>query len=214
MSEARQPRAWGAAVEAGCVFAAIVLYIWVLRQVWSPSWLLILAAVLVSHWLRKEGPEILGFRTSGLRRSFRAVLPALIAVLVILTAFGAFFHTVQTVGIFRAVLNLGLYLPWGLFQQYLLNGYFVNRLLLVFPASGTRWARFIAAALFGAAHTPNIFLMCVALVGGYVCVRIYLKYRNLYVLGILHGVVGFTLDLTLPGSLTHHFLVGPGYFTG
>ena len=67
----------------------------------------------------------------------------------------------------QAVLAWAAYLPWGLLQQYVLNGYFLNRLEAWFRG-GRRPA--ISAALFSGAHTPNWFLMAVTLVAGY-CLR-------------------------------------------
>jgi hypothetical protein len=204
---------WATAIATGAVFAGIILYIWWLRGVYSPSWLVILAFIVVSHWIRREGPVELGFRFSGLKSSLFAVLPVLILLILGLLAFGSLFRTIRSVTFERAVSNLAIYLVWGLFQQYLLNGYFVNRLRFVFPAGEGKWAALLASVLFATAHVPNLFLMLVALTGGYSCARLYLKYRNLLLLGILHGTVGFTLHLVLPGSITHYFLAGPGYFT-
>src|SRR3989442_7813052 len=42
-------------------------------------------------------------------------------------------------------------------------------------------------------HLPNWLLMLIALPGGYICARIFLHYRNLYFLGLAHGVVGFLI---------------------
>jgi membrane protease YdiL (CAAX protease family) len=103
-----------------------------------------------------------------------------------------------------------LYILWGLVQQYLLNGYLVNRLEQFGAARG--FAPGLAAALFCLAHSPNWFLMAVTLVGGYACARFYLRDRNLYVLAIAHGMVAFCLYRVTPEALGAHFLVGPRYF--
>jgi membrane protease YdiL (CAAX protease family) len=100
-------------------------------------------------------------------------------------------------------------MPWGTFQQYLLNGYFLNRLLVAMPG---RPAAVASAALFSGAHLPNWFLMAVTLLTGYVCARIYMRYKNLYFLGIAHATVGFLLLLVVPDSVTRHLVVGPGWF--
>jgi membrane protease YdiL (CAAX protease family) len=69
----------------------------------------------------------------------------------------------------------------------------------------------LAAGLFSLAHLPNWFLMPVTFIGGYVCVRVYLRYRSLYVLALAHGIVGFVLFLIVPDSVSAHFLIGPRY---
>ena len=75
-----------------------------------------------------------------------------------------------------------------------------------------RTAPMMSAALFSGAHLPNWFLMAVTLLLGYLCGRIYRRYNNLYFLGIAHGTVGFLLFLVVPDSISHHLIVGPGWF--
>jgi membrane protease YdiL (CAAX protease family) len=94
-------------------------------------------------------------------------------------------------------------------QQYILNGYFLNRFDALFSS---RAASLTTAALFGVAHTPNWFLMSVTFVGGYYSTLFYRQHRCLYVLGLAHGLIGFLIFLVVPDSLTHHLRVGPGWF--
>jgi hypothetical protein len=37
------------------------------------------------------------------------------------------------------------------------------------------------------------------------------RYRSIYPIGIVHGVLGLTIALTMPDSLLHHMRVGIGY---
>ena len=67
--------------------------------------------------------------------------------------------------------------------------------------------------MFSLAHLPNWFLMIVSLAGGYVCAAIYRKYRNLYFLGVAHGVIGCMIYLVAPDTLSHHLYVGPKWFS-
>jgi membrane protease YdiL (CAAX protease family) len=110
-------------------------------------------------------------------------------------------------------LSLALYCAWGLFQQYLLNGYFVNRFDDFLAGRKHALVPVLAAVFFSLAHLPNWLLMLVTLAGGYVCARIYLKYRNLYFLGVAHGVVGFLIYLVVPDTISHHLYVGPKWFS-
>jgi membrane protease YdiL (CAAX protease family) len=91
----------------------------------------------------------------------------------------------------------------------MLNGYFLKRLTAAMPG---RPAAIASAVLFSGVHLPNWFLMAVALVTGYVCARIYLRYRNLYFLGIAHATIGILLLVVVPDSVSHHLVVGPGWF--
>jgi len=122
---------------------------------------------------------------------------------------GILLQTTRPIRFEQGLLAWAGYLPWGLFQQYILNGYFLNRFDSVLSR---RTAPMMSAALFSGAHLPNWFLMAVTLLLGYLCGRIYRRYNNLYFLGIAHGTVGFLLFLVVPDSISHHLIVGPGWF--
>jgi membrane protease YdiL (CAAX protease family) len=108
--------------------------------------------------------------------------------------------TLRPIGFVPGLLSFAAYLPWGVFQQYLLNGYFLNRL--------RGWGT-VTAVLFAAAHAPNWFLMAFTLIAGYGATLLYRRCRNLYVLGLAHAIIGFLLFMTVPDSVSHHLEVGP-----
>ena len=191
------------------VFAMIVAYIWRWRYRHPLSWIVILGFVLVSHALRRETPASLGFRVANLKSALAALIPAAALLALALLAIGAIFHTIRPVALKSALASLGLYCFWGLFQQYLLNGYFLNRFVKISPA----FAPVMAAIAFSGIHTPNWFLMMVTLFAGFVCAKMYLKFRNLYALGLAHGVIGFLLYLCVPDTISHHLYVGPKWFS-
>ena len=139
----------------------------------------------------------------------RRLGPALVALIAILIAVGLFAGTVRRMSFDAAMAGFGLYLPWGLFQQYLLNGYFLRRFEMALRPGA---AGVLASLLFSLAHLPNWFLMPITLVGGYAATLIYRKYRNLYFLAIAHATIGFLLFAVSPDSLIHHLRVGPGWF--
>jgi hypothetical protein len=197
-----------AAFEALAACAAILAYIWVFREACVWLWAPFLGAVFVSHWLRGESPSGLGFRTEGLGGAAAAMSPWVAVLLAVLVVVGVASGTIHRFSPARAVSNLVLYLGWGVVQQYLLNGYFLNRLR---PAFGDRHAPVSAALLFAGAHLPNPFLVAATLAGGYVCSRFYLKHGNLWVLGLAHGLAGFTMHLVTPPEVSGGFLVGPRY---
>jgi len=163
----------------------------------------------LSHVIRHERAETLGFHRRNLRECLREFAPCLVFVALAAIAVGMLLQTTRAIYFGDAFLAWAAYLPWGTFQQYLLNGYFLNRFLGAMPG---RQAAAASAVLFSGAHLPNWFLMAVTLVLGYVCARIYLRYKNLYFLGIAHGTIGFLLLLVVPDSVTHHLVVGPGWF--
>jgi len=198
-----------AILEPIVVFGLILAYIWSLRYHHPAAWAPILVLPLASHWWRREGAAALGFRMQNLAECLRRFAPALGFLALTLLASGLLLDTVRRIALDRVAVTWAIYLPWGLFQQYLLNGYCLTRLQIVLPARGAALA---AAALFSAVHAPNWFLMLVTLVAGYAAARLYTRYRNLYFLGLAHGTLGVLLFLVVPDSISHHLVIGPGWY--
>jgi len=198
-----------AILEPTSVFVLIMAYIWSLRDLHPGFWVAIFAMMLLSHVLRRERAETLGFRLANLQECLQEFGPALIFCALLLLVCGLLFQTTRQIGFERAVLSWAGYLPWGLFQQYILNGYFMTRFDTLVSR---RTAPVAAAALFSGAHLPNWFLMAVTLILGYCCALVYRRYKNLYFLAIAHATIGFLLYLVVPDSISHHLTVGPGWF--
>jgi hypothetical protein len=211
MKSSKIRRNWKALSEALGVFVLIMLYIWWVRLYYPWAAVAVLALVVGTHFAHGESARWLGFGWKTFRAAFRAVMPWVAAIPLVLLASGLAFGTVRKTTLGRALLGILAYAVWGLFQQYLLNGYFVNRLAEFQGRPRGQWVPFAAAALFSLAHTPNWFLMPVTFAGGYISTRIYLRYRSLYVLALAHGIVGFFLFLVVPDSISAHFLIGPRY---
>lgn len=189
------------------LFVFVMTYIWVWRATHPYLWIAILACMLLSHWLHRESPRDLGFGSRSLRECAHRFAPLLTVLALLLLAAGILLRTTRHMDFDRAFLALAAYLPWGVLQQYILNGYFLNR----FDRSlSPRVAAWLTAALFAAAHAPNWFLVPVALLGGWCSTQVYRRYRNLYFLGMAHATVGFLLFVTVPDSISHHLDVGPG----
>ena len=184
-----------------------MVYIWILRPVHPRLWIAILAALLFSHWIHHEDLRTLGFDRRSLRECTHRFAPMLTILALILIASGLLLNTTRHMPFDQAFLALAAYLPWGILQQYMLNGYFLNRFDAALSKPAAAW---LTAALFALAHTPNWFLMTVALAGGWCATQVYRRHRNLYFLGVAHATIGFLLYVTVPDSLSHHLNVGPG----
>jgi len=195
--------------ETGTGFALVMLYIWRLHRTEPWSWAPILGFFLLSHILRGERTASLGFGWRNFRQCVAEWAPALLLITLSAIALGLLLETLRPISPQYALMCLLAYCPWGIFQQYLLNGYIANRLLAV--SSGRR-VPLIAAAMFAGAHLPNWFLMLVTFGAGYYSTKIFIKYRNLYFLGLAHAVVGTLLFVVVPDSISHHLTVGPGFF--
>ena len=211
-SERARRANWLAGVEATVVFAMILLYIWRVRFLFPYAWIPILALVFISHLHHRESFRTLGFVRSSKPRGLARLWTALALIAITLLATGVIFRTFRQVSWKSAFFSLALYCVWGLFQQYVLNGFFVNRFSEALP-NHARAVPVLAGVFFCVAHLPNWFLMIVAVAGGFVCARVYLKYRDLYFLGVAHGVVGFLIYLVVPDTISHHLYVGPKWFS-
>jgi hypothetical protein len=101
------------------------------------------------------------------------------------------------------------YALWSVLQQFMLQVLFLARLLRLLP--DRRLAVLGAASLFAVAHLPNPMLTALTLVWGVLSCMIFLRYRNLYTVGIIHAVLGFCIAVTVPGAVQHDMRVGRGY---
>jgi len=198
-----------AILEPLLVFGLIVAYIWEVRAAHPNWWIAIPALMFLSHWVHHESPRALGFDLPNLKDGLRQLAPALVLIALLLVSTGVLMRTLRQTGFDGALLALAAYLPWGLAQQYALNGYFLGRFDAVLS---TRASSLAAAVLFSAAHAPNPFLMAVGFPLGWCATLLYRQTRNLYLLGIAHAEVGLLLFLVAPDSVSRHMRVGPGWF--
>lgn len=145
--------------------------------------------ILFQHW---------GFRADNFGRAARLVaLPAIVAVV------SLFF-----IGYLRGTLNLNwhmlivllIYPLWGIVQQFLVIAIVAGNLQDMQRKRFNRTLIIIlTAALFGVVHYPWIWLMLgtflLALFYGY----IFIRERNVYVLGIFHGWLAAIIFYTVVG---------------
>jgi membrane protease YdiL (CAAX protease family) len=196
-----------AAVEPAALFAFIMGYIWIWRAHHPYLWIAILACLLLSHAVHRENALELGFGRASLSECAHHFAPLLTVLALSMLAGGLLLNTTRRMAADQAFLALFAYLPWGVLQQYMLNGYFLNRFDRALSPRASAW---LTAVLFGVVHTPNWFLMAVALAGGWCATKVYRRHRNLYFLGIAHATIGFLLFVTVPDSISHHLDIGPG----
>ncbi len=101
------------------------------------------------------------------------------------------------------------YVLWTLYQQFLLQDYFMDRLLHFISSEALAVA--IAGILFATAHLPNLVLTAATLVWGIVSCAVFRRYRNLWALGLAQGLLGLCFAVCVPDALHHHLRVGLGY---
>jgi hypothetical protein len=131
----------------------------------------------------------MGFRREGLAPAFAATSVLSVVALVAMGLIAFAHHTL----VFRwpMLLLLGLYPVWGLMQQMLVQGILVRT---VAAMSAGPWPKVVAtglaALLFGAVHLPDMRLAAATCLLGAIFTLIYLRWRNLWPLGLYHGWLG------------------------
>lgn len=165
----------------------------------------LLAPLLLVLW-RRPGLDELGLGWRGFAASLWILPAAVVSTIVGVEAakYAGTFHTLYA----PDFSHVGGYLLWTLYQQFLLQDFFMPRLSSVLSSNA---AIGIAAALFALAHLPNIPLVLATLVWGAVSCALFRRYRNVYVLGLAQGLLGLCFAVCVPDVWLHHMRVGLGY---
>jgi hypothetical protein len=174
------------------------------QRILSPVALIVTLAIVLA---RRLSLNELGLGGRGLAASLW-ILPAaiVVAIIGILVArrLGTLHHLYQA-----DLQHISGYVLWTLYQQFLLNDYFMPRLTRLLASE--KAAVGLAAVLFATAHLPNLVLTAATLVWGAVSCMLFRRYRNLYALGLAQGVLGLCFAICVPDALHHHLRVGLGY---
>jgi len=189
----------------------------ILAVIWTPMpaqrilyWLAIVAVVGITV-LRREKLQSLGLAPTETRRSLWIVAAALaLAVLAVVAAkeLGTL-HGLPGVGRMPARTRVIGYLIWSFVQEFLVQVFVLTRLVRLLPRRSLAIAA--AALLFAIAHIPNPVLIGLTLIWALIACPFFLRYRNLYALGLAHGILGLCVAVTVPDAMHHHMRVGLGY---
>ena len=188
-------------------FAAIMAVLWLpTREQLVVGPIVLLAPLAFVLWQRPTLNSLgLGWRTFV---SSLWILPASVALAIVSML------VAQAAGTFHALYNadfahVGGYVLWTIYQQFLLQDFFMPRLTRILTSDA---AISLAAILFAVAHLPNIPLTIATLVWGAVSCALFRRYRSLYVVGIAQGLLGLCFAVCIPDVYHHHMRVGLGYF--
>jgi hypothetical protein len=194
-----------------CVgYALILAAIWTLNPWQRWFYWIAIAWIVVTTWIGRPTWKALGLGLPGLVRSLWVVgVAAILAGLAVYAAFRL--HSLHRLhGPTPLISHVWGYLIWAVMQQFLLQIYFLLRLMRLLPGKA---APVVAAAgLFSLAHLPNPVLTPVTLVWGIAACILFLRYRNIYTLGLAHGILGLCVAVIVPDSIQHHMRVGIGYY--
>lgn len=101
------------------------------------------------------------------------------------------------------------YVAWGWLQQLLFLSIFSTNFCRAFDLKKDKKAPYIAAfcsaIFFGLIHIPNFWLTILAWIAGFLWALLFMKTRNLMVMGVAHGMLGTFGNKLLPIS----YNVGP-----
>lgn len=140
----------------------------------------------------KNCPDILtywGFRFDNFPKALRIITPFALTSIALFIIIGHFQNTLNLT--WHLIPILLIYPIWGIVQQFLVIGLVAGNLndhtTLNFNKINIL---LLTAILFGAIHYPSIWLMVGTFVLAIVYGYIYLKIKNLWTLGIVHGWLG------------------------
>jgi len=188
-------------------YGLIVGIIWTpenLQRFLSPVALVLTLAVVVA---RRKSRDELGVGRRGFVPSLW-ILPAALVLSGVSILAAAKLGTLHPLykGDFKHIAG---YVLWTIYQQFLLQDYFMDRLLRL--VSNESVAVTVAGTLFAAAHLPSPLLTAATLVWGIASCALFRRYRNLWTLGLAQGVLGLCFAVCVPDALHHHLRVGLGY---
>jgi hypothetical protein len=218
MSSAAIPRVSGldtAEFNRRDLLEVMVGYTLILLTLWTSATtqrvLLLTSAtwIAVTTLLTRDNNELYGFRLCRLRRSWWIVLAAAFAAAAAV-AISARMGTLHLPASFALhPWRAWAYVFWSFLQQFILQDYFLLRLRRlvpnIFAAVGS------TALLFSLAHLPNPLLAVATLLWGIGACTLFVRYRDLYSLGLAHAIFGLTIAFTIPNAVHHQMRVGLGY---
>jgi hypothetical protein len=198
-------------VELAVAYGLILAVIWTPRPWQKFLWWVAAASVVLITAFSFEGLQAMGLRRENFLRSLwvagAALLLAGIAVVV-----AAGLDTLHLpASVLQFIATYWAYALWALVQQFLLQCFFLSRIRRI--VAGELSAALAAAGIFALAHLPNPILTPVTFLWGVGACMVFLRFRNLYPLGIAHAILGITVAITVPGPVDHNMRVGYSYLT-
>jgi membrane protease YdiL (CAAX protease family) len=212
-------------VELAVAYGLILLVVWTPRPWQRLLWWVAAASIVAITCVSFDGLRAMGLRRANFFRSLWVVGAALLVAATAITV-AASLHALRlpgppATGLGRwgglpggpilFIKNYWSYALWAFVQQFLLQCFFLSRLLRLLP--NPKYAALLAAVIFALAHLPNPILASVTLIWGFAACLLFLRYRNLYSLAMAHAILGISIAITVPGPVVHNMRVGLGYLT-
>jgi membrane protease YdiL (CAAX protease family) len=188
----------------------LLSYLWLWQRTF-PGELFVCIGLVVglavwSHWRRGETPRDLGFRIDNLApaavKIFSFVGPLIVVILLIGLALGTY-RTPDREEFLARIIVLPLF---GVAQQYLLLGFYLRRYEEALP--GGRLPVLATALTFSLLHLPNSFLVGATFLAGLGSCWLYARAKNLWVLGLAHGLLSLAVSVSISKSLASGMKLG------
>ncbi len=213
-------------LEVASVVVSVLITVWAIipmqieqRWIVAVPGLLGLALMINSHRVRRESLCDLGFTSRYFLRAVGLlILPTLLACLAV-AAIGFLANSFHRNTHFWSTL---FFLPvWGIFQQYILQGFIYRRMRLLMVDENAQlkirkrrinMAIIATALIFAFVHLPNPTLTLLTFVGGLIWTWIYERAPNLFALGLSHALMSLMLITSLPPWLLESMSVGYKHF--
>jgi hypothetical protein len=193
-------------------YGMIVGVIWTperLQRILSPIVLVLTLLVVLLRRPSREGQDDkdLGLGTRGLMASLW-IVPAAVVLTLASVFVAAKLGTLHP--LYKAdFAHISGYVLWTIYQQFLLQDYFMDRLLRLVSSEAAAMA--LAGGLFALAHLPNLMLSAATLVWGIVSCALFRRYHSLWAVGLAQGLLGLCFAICVPDAIHHHLRVGLGY---
>jgi hypothetical protein len=170
----------------------------------------------LSFFVRQDSLKGLGIRIDNLYVSGRECAVFSIISIVTILFFSIFYSDKSSPhGVISYLGVFSKYTPWGITkriiegiaQQFLLQSVLLIRFFQIF---GKKSISLVSAALlFSLAHSLNIRLMFLSFLFGLIVCVLFLRNRNIFTLGIMHGVLSMLFISFLVPGLVDDFKIGP-----
>lgn len=170
----------------------------------------LLAALILGHLQRRESLQDVGFRLDTFGKASTLLVPLAAVVIALTLLVGHLSGSARFPSASTAVVAVAKLVIFGLAQQYVLLGFFFRRLEEALPNPAL--SLLTTAAVFALFHLPNPFLTAVTFFAGLITTMVYRRAPNLWVNGVIHGVISYCLYFSLAPELTGGLRVGPGYW--
>jgi membrane protease YdiL (CAAX protease family) len=129
----------------------------------------------------------LGFRKEGFSKSMAVGLLFAVPGFVAMAAIGLVGGMVEGVSLGFWIL-IPLYPIWGLAQQFALQSLVARNLRGLLRRDAV--IALSAGTIFSLAHFPNFMLMALTFPAGVFLTWLFSRYRNMWAVGVLHGILG------------------------